>query len=148
MIAPGLFLKSTSALRGTVFEDTVIVIVQEDPKGSIGFIINQRTSRFLNELEEFRHCKSFTLYLGGPVDQEHIYLVHTRPDLIGGAIKVNNNLYWAGDMNDVVSNIQNRSLNEDQLKIMLGYCGWDAGELQLEIEEGSWLIINEVGVFQ
>jgi putative transcriptional regulator len=36
--------------------------------------------------------------------------------------------------------LSNGQLSSSQGKIFIGYCGWDTGELQAEIEEGSWEI--------
>ncbi len=49
----------------------------------MGFVVNKKYQRALNELEEFKHIRSFPLYNGGPVDQEHLFFIHKRPDLIG-----------------------------------------------------------------
>jgi putative transcriptional regulator len=35
-------------------------------------------------------------------------------------------------------------LSADEVKIFVGYCGWDAGELESEIEEGSWEVQSQV----
>ncbi len=81
-IFPGTIIKSTSLLNETVFENTLIIITSNNSDGAVGFIINQRANRDLNHLEEFKKTKPFALFNGGPVDEEHLFFIHSRPDII------------------------------------------------------------------
>ena len=33
-------------------------------------------------------------------------------------------------------------INVKKVRLFIGYCGWNAGELEAEIEEGSWQVTN------
>lgn len=134
----GTFIKSTPLLDGSIFEDTLVFITEFNEKGAIGFVINKPFPRTLNELEEFRHSPPFPLYDGGPVDREHLFIIHHRPDLISGGNAVANNLYVGGDIRDAVKYISNKTFTEKDIRLFIGYCGWNAGELEAEIAEGSW----------
>jgi putative transcriptional regulator len=78
---------------------------------------------------------------GGPVDREHLFVLHKRPDLIDGGEQVTQDLYLGGNMEQVIEAINNRGANNQEIQIFIGYCGWDVGELEAEIEEGSWVLI-------
>jgi putative transcriptional regulator len=136
----GIFLKSTDALNGELFSQATIFISEYNADGAVGFIINQPFGRFLNELEEFKDTARFPLYNGGPVDKEHLFFLHKRPDLIEESKLVSNGIYFGGNFEQAVSCINNKTLTSSHIKIFVGYCGWDAGELEAEIEEGSWVI--------
>lgn len=136
----GIFLKSTAALDTTFFEGSCIFIAEHNAKGALGFIINQSFGRSLNELEEFQNTLAFPIYTGGPVDQEHLYFIHCRPDLIADGQLITDNLYLGGNFQQAVACINNRTLTTADLKIFIGYCGWNYGELEAEIEEGSWTL--------
>lgn len=144
---PGIFIKSTTLLDETVFEKTVIFITEYNEKGAMGFIINKEFPRKLNELEEFKHIPPFPIHLGGPVDQEHLYFIHQRPDLIEGGVRVTDNIFLGGDFNSALKNIDNNILTEKDIKIFIGYCGWDHLELNEEIAEGSWEILEDGYLF-
>jgi putative transcriptional regulator len=138
----GLFLKSTDALQGTVFSQVIIYITEYNAKGALGFVLNKPFGRSLNELEEFKYSSYFPLYEGGPVDQEHLFFIHQRPDLIEEGTRVGNGIYYSGNFSQAIEGINDKGLTTNDIKIFVGYCGWDAGELEAEIEEGSWVIIE------
>ncbi|RFM26008.1 YqgE/AlgH family protein [Deminuibacter soli] len=138
----GSFIKSTPLLNDTVFENTVLFITEYNDKGAMGFIINQQFPRKLNELEAFKHITPFPLYLGGPVDQEHLYFIHQRPDLITGGTPITSSIFFGGDFQSAIKHIHNNTLTQKDIKIFIGYCGWDNLELDEEIAEGSWVVLN------
>jgi putative transcriptional regulator len=41
-------------------------------------------------------------------------------------------------MEQVIEAINTKSANKQEIQLFIGYCGWDAGELEAEVEEGSW----------
>jgi putative transcriptional regulator len=136
----GIYIKSTAELNGSIFEDTIILIVQHNEEGSLGFVTNKPFGKSLHELIEFKNAKPFPLMDGGPVDREHLFVLHNRPDIIKGGEQVSNNLYLGGNMEQVIEALNTNKINEKEIQIFIGYCGWDVGELEAEVEEGSWII--------
>jgi putative transcriptional regulator len=134
----GTILKSTALLNDTIFEGTTILITEYNEKGAMGFVINKLFDRKLNELEEFKHIIPFPLHDGGPVDREHLFFIHQRPDLIKEGTLVHKSIYFGGDFKTAVQLINERTITQKDIKIFIGYCGWDANELEAEIAEGSW----------
>ena len=140
-IKPGIYIKSTEALNGTFFEDTTILLVKHNDEESLGFVTNIPFQKSLHELIEFNQSKPFPLMDGGPVNREHLFVLHKRPDLIDGGEQVTQDLYLGGNMEQVIEAINNGGANNQEIQIFIGYCGWDAQELEAEIEEGSWMLI-------
>ena len=138
----GLYIKSTTALNDSIFENTTILIVEHNETGSVGFVTNKPLDKSLNELIEFNHSKPFPLMDGGPVDRDHLFVLHKRPDLIEGGELKTDGLYMGGNMEQVIKAINTNGANQQEIQFFVGYCGWDAGELEAEIEEGSWSIMN------
>jgi putative transcriptional regulator len=137
----GIFIRSTSLLDDSFFEQSVLFIAEYNDKGAMGFVINKAFPRTFNELEEFKHSIPFPLYEGGPVDQEHLYFMHQRPDLIEGGVLVDNGIYLGGDFKAAVTHLNNRTITATDIRLFIGYCGWDSGELEAEIAEGSWNVV-------
>jgi putative transcriptional regulator len=136
----GLFIKSNADLNGSFFEHTTILIVENDEAGSVGFVTNKPFGKSLHELIEFNHSKPFPLMDGGPVDRDHLFVLHKRPDLIDGGEQIPNGLYLGGNMEQVIQAINTGNTNPQEIQLFIGYCGWDEGELEAELEEGSWTI--------
>ena len=136
----GIYIKSTAALIGSFFEHTTILLVQHNEAGSLGFVTNKSFEKSLHELIEFNHSKPFPLMDGGPVDRDHLFVLHKRPDLIEGGEQIPNGLYLGGNMKQVIEAINNESTNKQEIQLFIGYCGWDEGELEAEVEEGSWTL--------
>ena len=149
ILRAGTIIKSTAALNDTAFADTAILIVEDNTNGALGFVINQPFERSLNELAEFNDVPYFSLYRGGPVDMEHLFFIHQRPGIITGGKVVNNGVYYGGDFGQAVTGIRQAMLSSNDIKIFVGYCGWDADELEQEIAEGSWeFVVTGVDVFK
>ncbi|WP_436488638.1 YqgE/AlgH family protein [Chitinophaga sp. ARDCPP14] len=143
----GMFIASTSLLEDTFFEKAVLFITEYNENGAMGFVVNQEYPRKFNELEEFRYSPPFPLYDGGPVDREHLYFIHRCPELIEEGIQVVDNIYMGGDFKAAVMHMNNGTISEQDIRIFIGYCGWNAQELEGEIAEGSWEILKEGKMF-
>lgn len=142
-----MFIASTSLLEDTFFEKAVLFITEYKENGAMGFVVNQEYPRKFNELEEFRYSPPFPLYDGGPVDREHLYFIHRCPELIEEGIQVVDNIYMGGDFKAAVMHMNNGTISEQDIRIFIGYCGWNAQELEGEIAEGSWEILKEGKMF-
>ena len=137
----GLIIKSTDALISSIFEHTTILITKHNNEGTIGFVTNKPLYKSLHNLIEFKHSKPYPLMDGGPVDKDHLFVMHKRPDLITDGEKIHSDYYLGGIMEEVIEAINNNGINEQEIQLFIGYCGWDEGELAAEIEEGSWVIL-------
>lgn len=139
-IYPGIIIESTADLADTLFADSRILITTYNNDGATGFIINRPYGRALNALEEFKHSAPFPLYNGGPVDTEHLFFIHQRPDLIADGEPIDDTTYLGGNFKQAVTAINNKSITEKEIQLFVGYCGWDGGELEAEMAEGSWVV--------
>jgi len=134
----GMYINSTNELMDSFFEHTTILIVKHNEEGSLGFVTNKSFEKSLHELIEFNHAKPYPLMDGGPVDRDHLFVLHSLPDLIKGGEQIPNGLYLGGNMEQVIETINTRTVNQQEIQIYIGYCGWDIGELEAELKEGSW----------
>lgn len=139
-VSVGIWLSATSLLDGTDLGKTEIFIHQYDNNGAVGFVVNRIFDRRLNELAEFTGSKPIPLYDGGPVDREHLFILHRRPEMIPGSTHITGPVYFGGDFTRAVRLLDNGQISENDVRIFLGYCGWDKDQLEEEIAEGSWRI--------
>ncbi len=147
-ITKGNFLVAQPSLFDYTFNRSVILIVDHNEHGSIGFILNkplnQQLNSFVSELEA-----DFMVYEGGPVEIQNMYYLHKRPDLIGDSEFIADNLYWSGNYEDVRNSINNGLISKEEIRFYLGYSGWGENQLQSEVDENAWVIIdNEIDIFK
>jgi putative transcriptional regulator len=119
-ITLGTILNSTAALNDSNFEHATIFIAEHNEKGAMGFIINKKITRALNELEEFKQSIAFPLYDGGPMDKEHLFFVHKRPDLIEGGTLISGSIYLGGNFKQAVAQLNNKTITQNDIKIFIG----------------------------
>jgi putative transcriptional regulator len=141
-IGPGKILVSTPSITGPDFNKVVIFITEYNQKGAMGLVVNTIFHRVFNELTEFKYSLPLPLYTGGPVEKESLFFLHRRPDLIEGGTRVIDSTYMGGDFKKAVQYLTDGALSKNDIKLFIGYCGWDNGDLEAEIAEGSWLVCD------
>jgi putative transcriptional regulator len=138
----GRILISEPFLPGNYFNRAIILLVAHSKKGSVGFILNKKVEfqiqDYISGLEDF----DSDVYIGGPVSTDSIYFIHNRADLIPGSIPVIDDIHWGGDFEEIKRLINLGIIHADEIRFFLGYSGWDAGQLEREIKENSWLVDN------
>ena len=137
-----MVLISKPSMDDENLKGSVILITERNEEGAMGFVFNKLFHRSLNELAAFSYSRPFPLYDGGPVDKEHLFFVHRRPDLIEEGRHVVDSIYLGGNFRQAIARINDKTLSESDIRIFIGYCGWDRGQLEAEIEEGSWSVVD------
>ncbi len=137
----GRVLISEPFLPGNYFNRSVILLAAHNSKkGSVGFILNKKIDfqvrDYISGFEDF----DGDVYIGGPVSTDSIYFIHRRADLIPGSIQVLDDIHWGGDFEELKRLINLGIIKSKEVRFFLGYSGWDAGQLDREIKENSWLV--------
>jgi putative transcriptional regulator len=138
ILKPGKLLLASANLLESNFKRTVLLMCEHNEEGSIGFILNKPM--------EFKVCEAITgfdeidepLHMGGPVQVDTVHFLHTRGDVVDGAIEVLPGLFWGGDKEQLSYLINTGVIKPSDIRFFLGYAGWSAGQLEEEFEEGSW----------
>ncbi len=142
-LAAGRFLVARRDLPDPNFAETVILLVQYDEDGVMGLVINRRTklplSRVLEDLKEAKG-RSELAHWGGPVGTGAIALLR-------GRFKTEDARLVFADVHLVTSKaLLEKSLagatEASALRVYLGYSGWAAGQLEFEMELGTWHVLR------
>ncbi len=136
----GKIINSTPGINDPNFENTRILMVEHNDRGAVGFILHQPLMKNLNELSAFTMYPPVPLYIGGPVDQENLFFLHRRPDLIEGGLFIKDGVYYGGDFQQVLTHLKDQTLSDKDICLLIGYAGWDPDQLEGEIKESSWTI--------
>lgn len=140
--AQGSILISEPFLQDAYFQRSVVLLVEHNTQGSMGFVLNKKTDLIVNtffpELEEY---PEIPIYLGGPVSVNRLFFIHSLGDLIvPDSVKIKDRLYFDGDFEALKRYIQNGHSIEGKVKFFLGYSGWTEGQLGNEISKNSWVV--------
>ena len=138
----GRILIAEPFLPGDYFSRSVIFLVAHSEKGAVGFILNKRVEFQLQEV--FIDFPDFDaqVFLGGPVSADSVFFIHRLGNSLPGSIHVLGDLYWGGDFETLKNQISQGMINPNDIHFFLGYSGWDAGQLENEIKEDSWLVTD------
>lgn len=139
----GRVLISEPFLPGNFFNRAIILLVAHGKKGSVGFILNKKVDLQIQDYISGFDDFDAEVFMGGPVSTDSIYFIHRRADLIPGSIQVLDDIHWGGDFNELKRLANLGIIHQRDVRFFLGYSGWDAGQLEREIKENSWLV-NDV----
>ena len=134
-----LLIAEPSIIGDLSFNRSVILLADHNHEGSVGFILNKPLEYTINDLIPDIEA-SFKIYNGGPVEQDNLYFIHTIPNLITESIEISNGIFWGGDFELTKSLINEGKINKEDIRFFLGYTGWSANQLEVELKENSWIM--------
>ena len=137
----GKILISEPFLRNIFFQRSVILLIEHNANGSMGFVLNKKTDLWLNDfIEGFDNIQQIPLYLGGPVSVDRLFFIHSLGDVIPDSIQIDDNLYFDGDFESLNYYLRSEKPVIGKIKFFLGYSGWTKSQLIEEINQDSWLV--------
>lgn len=146
--ATGRLLVATPDLRDPSFHGSVVLLLDHDEDGSLGVILNRPTAIVVSSvLPDWTPTVSppEVLFEGGPVSRDSALAVARvpldDPDPVGFRRIV-------GDLGivdlDTPTDVVSDALTG--LRVFAGYSGWGAGQLETEIAEHAWYVVESVPV--
>lgn len=146
----GTLLLAEPFLWDPNFKRTVTLICDhEQNKGSFGFVLNRKLDMSLHEAVPGINKFNAPLYYGGPVEIDTLHYIHNIGKELTDAIKICEGLFWGGDFKQLKKIINSGKAKPDNFRFFIGYSGWEAQQLQQEINEKSWILhqINSYHIF-
>lgn len=133
----GHLLVASSQLLDPNFLQTVIVIVQHNENGALGLVLNRPTQTTIeqawSQVSQSPCSRQDLLSWGGPC-QSILMTLHTQAE--ESEVEVLPGIYFATDGEKIQRLVQE---SEEPMRFFVGYAGWGAGQLEAEMETGSWL---------
>jgi putative transcriptional regulator len=143
----GNVLIAEPGLIDSNFKRSVILLVEHNDKGTIGFTLNRTLDFDIQELLPDFPKFNASIAIGGPVSPNSIQFIHTLGDIVPNTAKVSDGLYWGGDFDSLKPLILQNKLTPRNIRFFIGYSGWDPNQLKGEIKEGSW-VVSELDIVQ
>lgn len=138
------FLIAMPKLMDINFSQSVTYICEHDENGTLGITINKPADvklieifNQLNITSQSEDINNKDVLLGGPVQMDRGFLLHTPNGNWDSSLKVTDSISVTTSK-DILSAI---AVNEgpENVLIALGYAGWAKGQLEAEIAENAWL---------
>lgn len=138
---PGRILIAEPFMGDYYFGRSVVLLVEhKDEEGTFGVVMNKPSGSMLNDLvKDFPDFKA-PVFIGGPVQTDSIFYMHTLGDEIPGSEQVIPGLYWGGELEALQELMTLGIAKPSQIRFFLGYSGWDAMQLSAELKRNSWLV--------
>ncbi len=138
----GRVIIAQPSLTDPFFKKTVIYLIEHDPNGSMGFIINRKLNISLKDIITDFPDINVNVSVGGPVSPETLNFLHTFGDKIPNSMPLGNGLFMNGDINVLKALALAGKVNSQNLRIFIGYSGWGPNQLNDELNEKSWVVVN------
>lgn len=122
-------LVAAPALSDPNFHRAVVYMLQHNHLGSMGLVLNRPTGHDLPDslqLWKSRVSVPEVIFRGGPVSPEGIIALGRRPD----------------DRSIVPIDLLDSSQELDDLRLYHGYAGWGPGQLEDELAEDAWFVVD------
>tara|TARA_B000000475_G_scaffold173145_1_gene139235 strand:- start:276 stop:851 length:576 start_codon:yes stop_codon:yes gene_type:complete len=139
-VTKGSLILSQPLMKDLNFERSIILICEHNSDGSFGYKLNDKLSPD-SVTSDLNQIIKENLYIGGPVENSYLNFIHNS-DQIKDSVKITDNIYLGGELDSVLEGVEN-NISDFKLKFFSGYSGWSPKQLDKEIEENSWIVINE-----
>lgn len=130
------------------FVRTVVFVAEHSEQGGFGLVINRPSGLAVSKLWQAIGGEPITCpwktFIGGPVEKSAVFLLHSFPDLAGESEPILPGV-WLGQDRELFAALIERARGEEDpatlpFRAYCGYAGWGAGQLDSELETGSWLV--------
>lgn len=138
--AKGRLLISEPFLNDPHFKRTVILLCDHNEHGSFGFVLNNYIQIDLAEVIQDLNPLKSKVSIGGPVQKDSIFYLHTLGEAIPGSIHVSENIYMGGDFDALKEKINSGEIDNSNFRFFVGYSGWGKDQLAWELKEKSWIV--------
>jgi putative transcriptional regulator len=138
----GQLLLSMPGIGDDRFDRTVIAMCLHDDAGALGLIINRphpdmTLHRLLKQLEIAPGAApDVPVLAGGPVEPGRGFVLHEAEYAAAGTIRVGDAWAFTSTL-DILKAIA-RGDGPKRWHMVLGYAGWDAGQLDGELRQHGW----------
>ncbi len=139
----GMFLVARRALDESHFGQSVVYLVEHGEDGTLGLIVNRSSDISLSEAVpdiEDKQATAHALYYGGPVGLPMILMLVHSESATEGMEHIANGVYISSDRR-VLDEVLTAKKPGSEVRFYIGHSGWAAGQLDFELERGSWHVV-------
>lgn len=140
--ATGRILVATPALADPNFSETVVLLVHHGEDGSLGVFLNRPT--WVDGADPFPDLavleeQTRTLFLGGPVQMTQLLILTSSARTTEGLSPLLDGVQLTTDIALVTDTLRGSA---DSLRLFAGHTAWATGQLEAEIDDGYWRVVD------
>jgi putative transcriptional regulator len=137
----GKFLIASPALVDPNFARAVVLIAEHTDDGAMGLILNRATGAVVDEaVEELAGVvePGEPVFVGGPVQEQSVMVLAEFDDPGQAAALVIEDVgFLPAD-----AELAELSGRTRRARVFAGHAGWGPGQLDAELDEGSWIVTD------
>ena len=145
------FLVAMPSMLDDNFRFSVVYMCEHNEDGAMGLIVNRPIDLSIGDMLEqidiepalgisHPHSLANPVLFGGPVAEDRGFVLHQNQRHYGSSVNLANNL-TVTTSKDILTML-GTSQEPEHYVVTLGYAGWTAGQLERELSENSWLVIE------
>ena len=140
-LAPVLLVSMPQMLDPN-FSKTVVLLAEYGAHGAFGLVLNRRMDEPAKAIvtadEPLDIHPKMYLFTGGPVEPTRAWILTAKAHLDPEALEVMSGVYLSASAAVVRRTLE--AAPDPSVRMVVGYAGWGAGQLDVELAEGSWLL--------
>jgi putative transcriptional regulator len=137
----GKLLVSSPSLVDPNFRKTVVLVAHHDDDGAMGLVLSRPSDVVASEVVPTLTGipgSDEPVFVGGPVQPESFMALAEFVDLSQAAAPI------MGDLGFMPADADPEELPIKRLRLFAGYSGWGEGQLEGELAEGSWIVVDAI----
>ncbi|MDW6001922.1 YqgE/AlgH family protein [Vibrio mangrovi] len=145
------FLVAMPGMKDPYFKNSVIYICEHNEEGAMGLMINApidiTVEGMLKQVDiqplypqENKNSLRNPVFNGGPVSSDRGFILHCPKDHYESSLQMTDELSVTTSK-DILA-VLGTDAEPSRYLVALGYSGWEAGQLESELAENSWLTIE------
>lgn len=129
------------------FANTLIYICSHSEHGAMGFVVNKKIKEFSFAdlasqlpIANINPSLPIDLYQGGPLEKVRGFVIHSTDYIKEDTVVIDEKIAISSSI-DIITDIAFGIGPKDNL-IALGYASWAPHQLEQEIIQNTWLVVN------
>jgi len=135
----GKLLVSSPSLIDPNFRKTVVLIAHHDEEGAMGLVLSRPSDipavEAVPSLDLLPGAQD-PVFVGGPVQPEAFMVLAEFDDVGQAAAPI------MGGLGFMPADAEPDELSIRRMRLFAGYSGWGVGQLEAELDEASWIVVD------
>ncbi len=141
-ISAGKILLAEPFMQDPHFGRAAVLVTEHWDGGTAGFILNKTLEVGVADLIDGFPEFEASAFFGGPVSTDTLHFLHCVGGLLEDSMPIMPGIWAGGDFEKLKFLISQQLVTPEQVRFFVGYSGWESGQLDEELEGGSWVVVD------